>query len=227
MTRKKQSHGTCEFCGRELSKGGMSRHLTACPQRLAAIEAANRKSGTSQRIYHLKVQGAWRGDYWLHLEMNGPARLADLDGYLRAIWLECCGHLSHFSIGGWGGVEISESNRADKVFKEGVELTHLYDYGTTSETLVQVKGIRVGQPLTRYPLTLMARNKPPEEECMVCGEPATWLCIECVIEENETGTLCDQHVESHPHDNYGEPSPIVNSPRMGMCGYDGPAEPPY
>ena len=227
MARKKQAQGTCVFCGRELSKGGMSRHLTACPQRLAAIEAANRNSGKSQRIYHLQVQDAWGGDYWLHLEMNGHERLAALDSYLRTIWLECCGHLSHFSFGGWVGEEIPEGKRAEKVFKDGVKLTHLYDYGTTSETLVQVKGVRDGQPLTRYPLTLMARNKPPEVECMVCGEPAAWLCIECVIEEEETETLCDQHVEGHPHDDYGEPFPIVNSPRLGMCGYDGPAEPPY
>ncbi|WP_127011414.1 hypothetical protein ACF3DV_03465 [Chlorogloeopsis fritschii PCC 9212] len=28
-------------------------------------------------------------------------------------------------------------------------------------------------------------------------------------------------------DNYGEPIPLVNSPRLSLCGYDGPAEPPY
>jgi hypothetical protein len=45
-------------------------------------------------------------------------------------------------------------------------------------------------------------------------------------EENQTGFLCDEHVEGYPHDNYGEPMPLVNSPRLGMCGYTGPAEPP-
>jgi hypothetical protein len=39
MARKKQSQGTCEFCGREMSKGGMSKHLSACPQRQANKEA--------------------------------------------------------------------------------------------------------------------------------------------------------------------------------------------
>jgi hypothetical protein len=227
MARKKQSQGTCRFCDRELSKGGVTKHLTACPQRLFSIETANAKRGKIQRLYHLQVQDAWGGDYWLHLEMKGQSRLATLDRYLRAIWLECCGHLSHFSIGGWRGEEIPDEARADQVFTEGVILTHLYDYGSTSETLVQVKGLREGKPLTRHPLTMLARNRLPELACMVCRTPATWLCMECIIEDETTGTLCNQHAAEHPHDNYGDPVPIVNSPRLGICGYEGPAEPPY
>jgi hypothetical protein len=163
----------------------------------------------------------------MHLEMNGRAQLSALDDYLRAIWLECCGHLSHFSIGGWRGEEIPDRGRVEEVFEKGLELTHLYDYGTTSETLIQVKGVREGPPLSRHLILLMARNRLPEMECMMCGKPATWLCIECVIEDDKTGNLCDHHAAGHPHDNYGEPLPMVNSPRLGMCGYDGPADPPY
>ena len=32
--------------------------------------------------------------------MPASDTLADLDDFLRAIWLECCGHLSEFTIGG-------------------------------------------------------------------------------------------------------------------------------
>ena len=32
--------------------------------------------------------------------MCGSATLEELDHYLRTIWLECCGHLSQFTIGG-------------------------------------------------------------------------------------------------------------------------------
>ena len=56
---------------------------------------------------------------------------------------------------------------------------------------------------------------------------AAWLCTECLIEDDVWGTLCDKHAKTHPHGNYGEPIPLVNSPRLGMCGYDGPAEPPF
>jgi hypothetical protein len=40
------------------------------------------------------------GDYWLHLEAPITATLRALDGYLRDLWLECCGHLSIFEIDG-------------------------------------------------------------------------------------------------------------------------------
>ena len=227
MARGKQSRGRCAFCGREMSKGGLARHLSVCSERQRAISAANRKAVGEQRLYHLQVQDAWQPDYWLHLEMNGTATLGNLDHYLRAIWLECCDHLSQFSIGGWRGEEIPKGRRAELVFKPGMELTHIYDFGTSSETVIKVVGVREGKPLSGHPIVLMARNNPPEARCTECGQPASWLCVECLHEFGELGTLCDQHAQLHPHTDYGEPISLVNSPRLGMCGYIGPAEPPY
>ncbi len=191
---------------------------------MAASEQQPRKK---ERLYHLRVQDAWRDDFWLDLEVRGSATLQHLDHYLRASWLECCEHLSQFSIGGWEGSEIPKKRRIDQVFAPGVELTHIYDFGTSSETLIKFVAVREGEPTTSRPIALMARNSPPEASCIECGQPATRLCIECVYEENKWGTLCDRHARTHPHDDYGEPFPLVNSPRLGMCGYDGPAEPPY
>ncbi len=227
MPRKKQTRGNCIFCDRQLTKGGLSKHLAGCPQRKNAISAANKNRGKAQPIYHLRVQDAWGGDFWLHLEMKGSATLADLDNYLRAIWLECCGHLSQFSVGGWRGNEIPMGTRVAHVFQPGVTLTHIYDFGTSSETLVKFVTVRNGNPLTGHPIFLMARNDTPKVPCVECDQPATSLCMECMYELDEPGFLCDKHARVHPHDNYGEPVPLFNSPRLGMCGYDGPAEPPY
>jgi hypothetical protein len=119
------------------------------------------------------------------------------------------------------------SRPADQVFKPGLVLTHQYDFGTTSETLVKVVSSRQGKPTKAHPIALMTRNSLPETNCVECGQPAAWFCMECLIEDDMPGWLCSEHQETHPHDNYGEPIPAMDSPRLGMCGYDGPAEPPY
>ena len=226
MARKKQTRGACSFCGKEMTRGGLARHLKTCQERQTAISQSGIKK--NEPIYHLQIQDAWSGDFWLHLEMRASAKLVDLDGYLRAIWLECCGHLSHFAVGGgWSGHELPIESKVGSIFEPGLELTHLYDYGTTSETKIKVVDVRQGKPLTAKPIYLMARNFLPEFKCKECGAMATWLCMECIYEEDELGWLCDEHAEDHPHDSYGDPFPVVNSPRLGMCGYDGPAEPPY
>jgi len=226
MPRKKQSRGECAFCGKEMTRSGLTKHLKTCSTRAQAIEKIEtaKKTNKKQSLFHLQVRDAYLSDFWLHLEINGRASLGDLDHYLRAIWLECCGHLSQFSVGGWGGEELSMDLKIDKVFTPGVELTHIYDFGTSSETLITTGEIRQGTPLTKHPIYLMARNKIPETTCAECGQPSNWLCID---EEGEWTTLCDKHVKTYSHDNDEEPIELVNSPRLGMCGYTGPAEPPY
>jgi hypothetical protein len=228
MARRTQTKGACAYCDRMLTRSGMARHLASCEAREQAIAAAGAKKGADSRTWiHLQVQDGWSGEYWLQLEMDASASLKQLDSYLRAIWLECCGHLSQFSVGGWGGRQIGMSNKAAQAFRPGVELVHIYDFGTESVTLVKVLDERNGPSLTKRPIALMARNEPPKLSCIECDKAATHLCMECLIEDQTSGTLCEQHTEEHEHDDYGEPVEIVNSPRLGMCGYDGPADPPY
>lgn len=229
MAERKRTRGACSYCGRELTRSGMARHLSTCEKRGAVIAAADQKPGEAIPLVHLQVQPAWGGDHWLHLEVNGTATLKQVDTYLRAIWLECCGHLSEFSFGGWGAEKAGMSRKVAQVFRPGVEVTHIYDFGTESVTLLKALGSREGKPTTRHPIALMARNETPSYLCQECGGPATHLCLECAYEydEEQPGTLCGKHARAHPHEDYGEPMLLVNSPRVGMCGYEGPAEPPY
>ncbi|MCB9150354.1 MAG: hypothetical protein H6641_16490 [Caldilineaceae bacterium] len=226
MARKRQSQGSCMYCGKEMSKGGISRHLKSCSARQDAM--ADAAGDKEQALYHLQVQDAERGDYWLHLEMSGNATLQQLDKYLRAIWLECCGHLSTFFIGGaWSGMEVAMNRQIDRVFDMTDVLDHIYDFGASSETKIKYVGKRKGVPLTKHPIALMARNVIPAAPCQECGQPAAWLCTQCIYEHDMSGFLCDEHGQAHPHDDYGGVMVYVNSPRVGMCGYAGPAEPPY
>ncbi len=227
MARAKQSKGKCAFCGQEFAKNGAARHLAACA---AWQDASAKAAGTkrkSETLYHLRVQADGQPQFWLDLEMRGSAKMKDLDHYLREIWLECCGHMSQFSYGGWGGLEISMGSTLGKALEYQREITHIYDFGTESVCLIKMVDVREGKPVTSHPITLLIRNVPPAYECQECQQPAAWLCMECVIEDEAEGTLCDLHAENHPHDNYGEPIRLVNSPRLGLCGYEGPAEPPY
>jgi len=229
MARTPQSHGKCQYCGEETAKSGMSRHLAKCEERAKVIRSANAGRQPEETLWHLRVQDAYAKDFWLDLEMRGSATLEKLDAYLRAIWLECCGHLSKFTAGGWGGYDIGKARKADDMFPKEPALLHLYDFGTTSETEIHVVGSRKGKATTKHPIALMSRNNTPNPPCQDCDKPAVCLCMECLIEGDmdENPYLCEEHAEAHPHMNYGEPIALVNSPRLGMCGYEGPAEPPY
>lgn len=227
MSGRKQLEGRCAYCGQEIAKNAAAKHLTVCARRQEAITKANSKKDEAETLYYLRVQSVNSGQFWLDLEMRGSTTLKDLDNYLRAIWLECCGHLSKFSIEGRRGSDIPKNRRADEIFKSGVKLTHIYDFGTSSETLIRCIDAREGKPTTSRPIALMMRNLMPQCECAECKKPAIWLCMECFIEKDAWRTFCDDHAKTHPHDNYGEPVKLVNSPRLGLCGYDGPAEPPY
>jgi hypothetical protein len=222
-----QSRGACGYCGRETTRAHMARHLDSCEKRLAAVAEADAHPGPSRLLLHVQVRDAFGGDFWLNLEMDGSAPLKKLDAYLRAIWLECCGHLSAFQAGGWGGRRMAMSERAERVLLPGVELTHVYDMGEESVTLLRSVGTRHGKPLTRYPIALMARNDLPPSACQTCGEPAAQYCRECRVERDRPGFLCARHARRHTHRAYGPLLPLVNSPRFGMCGYEGPADPPY
>lgn len=225
MAQNSKTEGACTFCGRRGSRGGMSRHLQTCSARKAAIRVADARPGEPEPVIHLQVQTPGGSDFWLHLEMRGSATLKRLDDYLRAIWLECCGHMSRFSLGGWGD-EIPMNRRAREVLREGVSLTHIYDFGSSTVTTVKVVAAREGRSLDAHPIRLMARNEMPSTSCAECEAPAARLCLECMYEMTDA-VLCEAHASTHPHEEYGEPIALVNSPRLGVCGYDGPAEPPY
>lgn len=227
MPRKKMSSAECSYCQQSFAKNMMTKHLASCAARQVVISKAEASKKPAEKLYYLRAQDVYGGDFWLELEVRAAASLKDLDHYLREIWLECCGHMSEFSTGGWGTQKMAMTRKIGDVFKPDVELLHYYDFGTTSETKVKFVDMREGVPTTKHPMALMARNLIPEMPCIECKNTATMWCNECLIEDGVPGFLCDAHATTHPHEDYGEPIPLVNSPRLGMCGYEGPAEPPY
>ena len=221
---RQTSQGKCNLCGETFGKAAMTRHLAACVQKHVASEK------WQKRIFHLQVEGRGLPYYWMHIEMPADAKLADLDRFLRGIWIECCGHLSAFNIAGqtydvhpepdpWGGKKPKGMGaKLGDVLQPGVKFGYEYDFGTTTELALKVVGERAGA-LKAKTVEILARNDQPPINCGVCGKPATQVCTQCMFEGPEAW-LCDEHAEEHEcgTDYF---LPVVNSPRVGMCGYTG------
>lgn len=219
---------TCPFCQGMFGKAGMTKHLAACKARAAAIEAESQQKSRRGRLFHLVVAGRHAPMYWMHLEVPADAHLTDLDSFLRETWVECCGHLSAFQIAGvsydsmdaieWGsGDKPMDGVKLGKVLGVGQQGIYEYDFGTTTELSLSVVAERTG-PVGGKTITVLARNEPPAIPCQNCGQPATEVCTECVWDG--TGWICDACVATHA---CGDEMllPVVNSPRVGMCGYSG------
>lgn len=224
--------GKCQLCGSAFAKKDMTRHLKACTEKKDTAETASKKRRTRQTgIFHLVVGGRFQPAYWLHLNIRSDSTLRDLDHFLRATWLECCGHMSAFRIAertylsqlfqessfGWGPErqEYKMDVKLGKVLRPGMKFFHEYDFGTPTELSLKVFSYREGHMEER--IRLMARNEPPPILCERCGAKADLVCVECIWAKG--AWLCKKCAKSHEHDDML--LPVVNSPRVGQCGYTG------
>jgi len=230
MSQDALPEGTCLLCGKGMTKRGMARHLKAC--RAHRQTPPSGRGRRARPTFWLSVVGSPL--HWLHVEVAADSTLADLDGFLRRTWLECCGHLSEFQI---DGVRYSRSNPVyealdlldddeaavsmdlclDEVLRPGQSFSHLYDYGSTTTCRLRVTG--VGEALLGEGIVeIQGRNTPLVYPCVGCGRPATHICSQCQWEGD--AFYCDACGKKHA---CGEDMllPVVDSPRMGVCGYVG------
>lgn len=162
----------CNFCHNEFSHQGIRRHITAC-------KARKDDSAVRSHIY-LKVDDPYSFEYVIYLGVDPSVTLKELDIFIRTIWLECCGHLSHFRI---NGTYYSEENGNVNVLlsalvNKGDSMTYEYDFGSTSTLEISHLGDIEFNNASGRLITVVARNT----------------------------------IENDPY----------NSPRTGVCGYDGP-----
>ncbi len=222
------SVGKCFFCKAEFTKVGINKHINSH----LAKETKNQDSGLS---LHIRVEEDPRfGNlYFLNLWVDGDALMSDIDIFLRAIWLECCGHLSSFSYPKQKKVltifdedkflsdtnEIMDSKAKD-ILVNGTKLKYDYDFGSTTTLFSNL--------LAQYNITvpgdiiLLSRNEPLNILCEICGSaPAVVLCTTCY----EPNAFCNKCAKKHAKtcDDFADYSkmPVVNSPRMGVCAYAG------
>ena len=216
-----KSEGKCVFCEKLFSSKGIGRHITTHLKEIA------KESKGKQSSFYLKIPAA---EMFLHLLISGSATLGDLDDFLRAIWLECCGHMSSFQIKGkqydndYDAMEFGEkkSTKLSKIFQKGTTINYEYDFGSTTQLVIQVAGeYSIAVP---EKIKLLSRNEPLPIMCHSCEKkPAIEICSVCIYEGN--CLFCEDCAIKHESScaDFADYSRIqvVNSPRMGVCAYEG------
>ncbi|MBI4945411.1 MAG: hypothetical protein HY840_03310 [Bacteroidetes bacterium] len=206
MQPKLKSEGKCIYCSQHIAKSQMNKHLGK-----HLIE----KSGSTGKdpAYHVKIEC---GEMFLHVLIKGAATFKTLDTFLRSIWLDCCGHMSEFEGAGM-------SNKFQDVASPGDTYLYVYDMGSSTQLKVSVSGV-YDIPM-KEKIELLSRNEPLKIMCHVCHKkPAIAMCTIHMCESDEF-MFCDTCTKKHEQEcedfsDYAN-MPVVNSPRMGVCGYMG------
>ncbi len=212
MEEELTSEGKCIYCQILVSQKEMAKHIAG---HLAKEE--KEKKGTKTETYcHIEVES---GPMFLHFLVKGSAKMKLIDQYLRDIWLECCGHMSAFQ---HENSIVVMSDRVEAVFSPKIKILYDYDFGTT--TRVSLKALKRYQLAYKENITLLSRNQPLKLLCATCKKkPATCLCSACQWETYSY--FCETCAKKHADicEDYKDYSkmPVVNSPRMGECGYTG------
>ena len=235
MREKLESLGKCVYCGKLFKNNAISKHLNS---HLKELE----KGGQKDISFHVSVTGKYSKEMFLNILVDGSAKLKEVDNFLRDIWLECCGHLSSFT-----NTKVREQNRgkipnffeeineeeeilypgqssmkvkAKDVFQKGLVLEYDYDFGST--TTLKVVVLESFNYKTKEKILLLSRNEPLKLLCSICGKGiAEVMCSVCW----EDNLFCKKCAKKHAEkcEDFAEYAkmPVVNSPRMGVCGYEG------
>ena len=210
-----KTEGVCENCGKIVPKSAMLKHIKGCMVKPEAEEG--------QRCFLISVQGLQDPNYFLYLSVRADAPLKDLDDYLRNIWLDCCSHMSQFSIVKLNYVssdpEPGQSMRVklSSVLEKGMTFGHEYDFGSTTRLKLKVLDDFTAHKQSRS-VCLAARNQQPGYKCVVCGVLAVW------VDQSDWHAVPGRSYCDDCSKLLEDPElilPVVNSPRCGVCGYEG------
>jgi hypothetical protein len=249
MNQNPKSEGKCLFCDKTFAKAEINRHLKTHLKTHLKQKATESPKGKSYFV-NVETDSLYGSTpYFLSLWVNGTATMQDIDDFLRDIWLECCGHMSAFTDPAnvsQGDVfdamklleqgeheayeklmeaidgEIPMDKKVNKFFHKGLKLKYEYDFG--SSTNLQLTVIAEYLVKADKKITLLSRNEPLEWLCHSCQkEPATQICI--VHGWDDDSMFCEKCAKKHAKkcsdfEDYAA-IPVVNSPRMGVCAYEG------
>lgn len=220
---KKTTDGKCLFCENTFSKQSIKRHIDKC--RMNTSDYIFKNADKAERYFCISVQDYYDPNYWIYVDIPSKSTLKALDNFLRSIWLECCGHASSFNIGEQTYSTIpdreygakSMNSKIESVAEVGMSLRYEYDFGSTTTLKLKITSELYANN-RKNKVRLLSRNIQPEIACSNCGKPASYVCSQCIY--NGDGWVCNECSDKHE---CGEEMllPVVNSPRVGVCGYEG------
>ena len=244
-----KSNGKCVFCQKVFSQAGITQHLNTHLRKQVKVGApgisfhlqieTNPRYGKSPYFLNLWVDGMAKlqeldqflKDIWLEC-CGHMSSFTDPNNKRRgSMWLydEAEGLLAQGKIKEYEALmedargEIPKSRLAKDALDEDLILDYVYDFGSSTE--LQIKVVEVFPIRATEKIVLLSRNEPLAIMCEECGEkPALLLCTYCLQEEAENA-FCAGCAKKHKKTcsdfaDYAS-MPIVNSPRMGECGYEG------
>ena len=199
------TNGNCYVCGQAFSKASMRTY----------IMKKHAENGGGQ-CFLVKVESFYDKDYWLMFVIPQEAEFSQLDHFLRDIWMECCNHMSIFYTKPFAEIETYQKLNE---FLPTARKPIIYDYdmGSTTRCIVTY----VGETLRSQQedvVRVLVRNEPYRHKCDSCDKAATLTCQSCMYDRGDSA-FCKARGKDHEHNDIL--LPITNSPRNGVCGYDG------
>lgn len=119
----------------------------------------------------------------------------------------------------------------EKALKVGQKFSYTYDFGSSTDLTLKVIAEREGiagagdaesEDEDEDTIQVMARNEPPVIPCRSCGKPAVGIFVG--YGAPQYGAVCETCAKTKRGEYDEGMLPIVNSPRVGVCGYTGDAE---
>lgn len=244
-----KSVGKCSFCNETFSKSGIGRHLQKHIQDKVLLSQSgksfmlkveqNPKWGSTPYFLMLWIDGetkiqkldSFLRQIWLeccgHMSSFTNPKMVNRGGMFDFFgannFLEHGNAKEYEKFVEESSGEIGMSKKANKTLSKDLKLIYQYDFGSTTELLVTV--------INEFPIkaddsiVLLSRNEPPNLPCDLCGnEAATQICAVCASYKDEV-LFCKKCAKKHAKtcDDFAEYAamPVVNSPRMGVCAYEG------
>ena len=206
MSARTAIPGICSLCQETVPGSRIRRHLLSCVEAHTGLKPSQTPGKKDRRKIALKTAyisiRSREQPHWLELGVRCDTTIRELDMFLRALWLECCGHLSHFKI---NGVTYSvmvplpgERRRFDPMDDEEAAWLHMgksvnatvplltkfeheFDYGSPTELLLEhyavfgdlVQRLVPSQPWHGGKMVILARNHSLRV-CLRCRRPASW-----------------------------------------------------